>query len=147
MMYRMTSTSFDPIAVERKKVEERVLPARADSAVGPLAELEHHFTEYDPRKYALWRTSMVRQFQPSVVKQLSGDDLLFLAGQSPEGYTGDVAFGVRLDKNKIAQNALRARVELDTRATRGAWVRNVVLSVVSLVIGAVLASVLSWIDL
>jgi hypothetical protein len=48
---------------------------------------------------------MVRQFQPSVMKQLSDDDLLFLAGQSPEGYTGDAVSGVQLDENKVAQNA------------------------------------------
>jgi hypothetical protein len=81
---------------------------------------------------------VVRQFQPAVLKRLPDDDLLFLAGQSPEGYTGVEAFGVQVDRHKLAQNALRARVELDNRATRGNWWRTVVFGLVSLVIGSLL---------
>jgi len=125
-------------------VERNVLPPRADPPQGPLAELERHFTENDLRKYALWRISMVRQFQPAVLKRLSDDDLVYLAGQSPEGYSGQEVFGVQLDRNKIAQNALRARVELDTRATRGAWRRSITLGLSSLIIGAVLSTLTAW---
>jgi hypothetical protein len=134
---------FDAVAVEREIVRRGVLPARVDESRGPLAELERDFTEYDPRKWALWRISMVRQFQPAVLKRMSEDDLLFLAGQSPEGYVGREAYGVQVDRNKIAQNALRAQVELNTRATRGTWRRTVALSLTSLVIGAVLTTLLT----
>lgn len=132
--------SYDPVAVEQAMVEHGVLPARADKPWGPLAALEHDFTEFDRRMWALWRISMVRQFQSSVLRRLTDSDLLYLAGQSPEGYVGTEAYGVQLDRNKIAQNAARARVELDTRATRGAWRRTVLLSLASLIIGAVLAT-------
>jgi hypothetical protein len=145
MISRMMNTeAFDPVSVERVMVERRVLGPRADPSPGALAELERHFTEDDPRKYALWRISMVRQFQPAVLKRLSDDDLVYLAGQSPEGYSGHEVFGVQLDRNKIAQNALRARVEVDTRATRGAWRRSITLGLSSLIIGAVLSTVTAW---
>jgi hypothetical protein len=138
----MGKGSFDAISVEHRLVEAGVLPPRADAPAGALGDLESVFTEYDPRKWALWRISMVRQFQPVVLQQLSNEDLMFLAGQSPEGYTGSTAFGVQLDRNKITQNALRARVELDGRATRGAWWRTVGLALATLIIGAVLGAVL-----
>ena len=121
-------------------VEHGVLPPRGDLATGQLGELERAFTEYDPRKWALWRISMVRQFQPDVLRRLTEDDLMFLSGQSPEGYTGSVAYGVQFDRNKITQNALRARVELDGRATRGAWWRTVGFGLFNLILGAVLAA-------
>jgi hypothetical protein len=72
------------------------------AAAGPL---ERHFTEKDPRKWALWRISMVRQFQPAVLGQMSAEDLLYLAGQSPAGCVGEEAYGTQLDRNKVTQNA------------------------------------------
>jgi hypothetical protein len=138
----MRRSAFDPIAVEVRLVERGVLPTRADPSTGPLGDLEADFTEYDPRKWALWRISMVRQFQPHVLARLSRDDLMFLSGQSPEGYDNEAAYGVHLDRNKIAQNALRARVELETRTTRGAWWRTVSLALATLVLGALFGALL-----
>jgi hypothetical protein len=63
---------------------------------------------------------MVRQFQPEVPRRLSDDDLLYLSGQSPEGYAGEEIFGVQIDRNKVTQTARRARVELDRRTAQGA---------------------------
>ena len=88
---------------------------------------------------------MIRQFQPVVLRQLPSDDLLYLAGQSSEGYVGEEAWGIQLDRNKVAQNALRARVELDTRTSRGAWRRNVILALTSLLVGALLSDLATWI--
>ena len=36
---------------------------------------------------------------------MSAEDLLYLAGQSPEGYTGQEVYGIQADRNKVAQNA------------------------------------------
>jgi hypothetical protein len=83
---------------------------------------------------------MIRQFQPAVLRQLTSEDLLYLAGQSPEGYVGKEAWGIEVDRNKVAQNALRARVELDTRTSRGAWRRSVILALTSLLVGALLTT-------
>jgi hypothetical protein len=111
-----------------------------------VGTLEQNFTEHDPRKWALWRISMVRQFQPTVLGQMSAEDLLYIAGQSPEGYVGQEFYGIQGDRNKVAQNAARARVELETRATRGAWRRSIVLAVTSLLVGALLPSLATWIQ-
>jgi hypothetical protein len=116
--------SSDPVIVERTMVEQVSFPSGWIHRPGRLALWKGPFAEHDPRKWALWRISVVRQFQPAVLKRLPDDDLLFLAGQSPEGYTGVEAFGVQVDRHKLAQNALRARVELDNRATRGNWWRT-----------------------
>ncbi len=142
----MPKETFDPVAVEAQMVQAGLLPARADTLPSRLCPLERHFTEHDPRKWALWRISMIRQFQPAVLGQMSAEDLLYLAGQSPEGYVGEEAYGIQLDRNKVAQNAVRARVELDTRATRGAWRRNVLLAVTSLLLGALLPALATWIQ-
>jgi hypothetical protein len=135
---------YDPVAVEQTIVDRGLLPARRDNPVGELGDLESDFTEKDPRKWALWRVSMVRQFQPAVLRRLTDDDLLYLAGQSVEGYIGEEAWGIQLDKNKVAQNALRAKVELETRATRRAGGRTVIVSFTSLLVGAVLTLVTTW---
>jgi hypothetical protein len=82
---------FDPIAVEQALVECGELPERVDAGPGRLGHLEDLFTERDLRKYALWRISMVRQFQLNVIRELTDDDLFFLAGQSSEGYVGKKA--------------------------------------------------------
>ena len=142
----MPNEMFDPVAVEAQMVKAGLLPARADTLPGRLGPLERHFTEHDPRKWALWRISMVRQFQPAVLGQMSAEDLLYIAGQSPEGYVGEEAYGVQQDRNKVAQNAVRARVELDTRATRGAWRRSALLAVTSLLLGALLPALATWIQ-
>jgi hypothetical protein len=115
----MSNKKFDPITVEAQLVQAKILPTRADTPPTYLGTLEQDFTEHDPRKWALWRISMVRQFQPAVLGQMSPEDLLYLAGQSSEGYIGKEVYGIQADRNKVAQNAVRARVELDTRATRG----------------------------
>jgi hypothetical protein len=141
----MSSEIFDPVGVEREMVTAGMLPPRADTPNPRYATLEHHFTEADPRKYALWRISMVRQFRPEVLRRLSDDDLLYLAGQSPEGYVGKEAYGIRFDRNKVTQNALRARIELDRRATRGAWFRSVSLAAVSLILGVLLTALATWV--
>ena len=137
----MQHEPFDPIAVEAEMVKIGILPPRADPPPSQLPSLERHFTENDLRKYALWRISMIRQFQPAVLQQLTSEDLLYLAGQSPEGYVGKEAWGIVMDRNKVAQNALRARVELDTRTSRGAWRRSVMLAHTSLLLGALLSTV------
>lgn len=142
----MAHEEFDPIAVEAEMVKIGILPPRADPPPSQLPSLERHFTENDLRKYALWRISMIRQFQPEVLRQLTSEDLLYLAGQSPEGYAGKEAFGVEIFRNKVAQNALRARVELDTRTSHGAWRRSVTLALSSLLVGALLTSLGTWIQ-
>jgi hypothetical protein len=142
----MSNKKFDPITVEAQLVQAKILPARADTPPTYLGTLEQDFTEHDPRKWALWRISMVRQFQPTVLGQMSPEDLLYLAGQSAEGYIGKEVYGIQADRNKVAQNAVRARVELDTRATRGAWRRSVMLAVTSLLVGALLPSLATWIQ-
>jgi hypothetical protein len=142
----MPSKKFDPITVETQLVQAKILPTRADTPPTYLGTLEQDFTEHDPRKWALWRISMVRQFQPAVLGQMSPEDLLYLAGQSSEGYIGKEVYGIQADRNKVAQNAVRARVELDTRATRGAWRRSVMLAVTSLLVGALLPSLATWIQ-
>jgi hypothetical protein len=58
---------------------------------------------------------------------------------------GNEAYGIQVDRNKVTQNALRARVELDRRATRGAWFRSVTLAAVSLIVGALLTALVSWV--
>jgi hypothetical protein len=131
---------FDPIAVERALVECGQLPERLDSGPGELGPLEDLFIERDLRKYALWRISMVRQFKLNVIQELTNDDLFYLAGQSPEGYIGREQYGVQTDRNKITQNAIRARIELDVRTTHGAWRRTILLSLATFLLG-VLASV------
>jgi hypothetical protein len=80
----MAYYAFDPIAVETEMVKAGLLPPRADVLPSKLGLLEKHFTEKDPRKWALWRISMIRQFQPAVLRQLTSEDLLYLAGQSSE---------------------------------------------------------------
>ena len=142
----MPNKKFDPITVEAQLVQAKILPMRADTPPTHLGTLEQDFTEHDPRKWALWRISMVRQFQPGVLGKMSAEDLLYLAGQSSEGYIGQEVYGIQVDRNKVAQNAVRARVELDTRATRGAWRRSVVLAVTSLLVGALLPSLATWIQ-
>jgi hypothetical protein len=62
----MPNEKFDPITVEAQLVQARILPVRADIPPPFLGTLEQQFTEHDPRKWALWRISMVRQFQPAV---------------------------------------------------------------------------------
>lgn len=142
----MAREAFDPIAIETEMVKVGLLPPRADVLPSKLGSLERHFTEKDLRKWALWRISMIRQFQPAVLRQLTSEDLLYLAGQSSEGYVGQEAWGIQLDRNKVAQNALRARVELDTRTSRGAWRRNVMLASISLLVGALLSDLATWIQ-
>ena len=71
----MSNERFDPIAVEVQLAQARMLPARADTPPTFLGTLEEEFTEHDPRKWALWRISMVRQFQPAILRQMSSDDL------------------------------------------------------------------------
>lgn len=141
----MTHEVFDPVTVEAEMVRLNFLPPRADELPSKLGPLERNFTEKDPRKWALWRISMIRQFQPTVLRQLTSEDLLYLAGQSSEGYVGEEAWGIQLDRNKVAQNALRARVELDARTSRGAWRRNVMLAFTSLLVGALLPILVTWI--
>jgi hypothetical protein len=63
----MAYDAFDPIAVEAEMVKAGLLPPRADVLPSKLGLLEGHFTEKDPRKWALWRISMIRQFQPAVL--------------------------------------------------------------------------------
>lgn len=140
----MAGETFDPVAVEAEMIRIKMLPVRADTPPNPLEQIERHFTERDLRKYALWRISMVRQFQPTVLRRLTDDDLLYLAGQSAEGYVGKKVYGIKEDRNKITQNALRARIELETRATRGAWRRNVILAFTSLLAGAILTVLATW---
>ena len=142
----MSNEKFDPITVEAQLVEAEILPARADTPPIYLGTLEENFTDHDPRKWALWRISMVRQFQPAVLGQMPTEDLLYIAGQSPEGYVGREYYGIQADRNKVAQNAVRARVELETRATRGAWRRSVMLAVTSLLVGALLPSLATWVQ-
>jgi hypothetical protein len=142
----MAHEKFDPIAVEAEMVKVGLLPPRSDVLPSKLGSLESYFTEKDLRKWALWRISMIRQFQPAVLHQLTSEDLLYLAGQSSEGYVGEEAWGIQLDRNKVAQNALRARVELDTRTSRGAWRRSVMLALTSLLVGALLPALATWIQ-
>lgn len=142
----MSNEKFDPITVEAQLVQAKILPTRADTPPTYVGTLEQNFTEHDPRKWALWRISMVRQFQPTVLGQMSAEDLLYIAGQSHEGYVGQEFYGIQGDRNKVAQNAARARVELETRATRGAWRRSLVLAVTSLLVGALLPSLATWIQ-
>jgi hypothetical protein len=122
----VSGKAFDPIIIEAQLVQAKVLPTRSDTPPAYPGTLEQNFTEHDPRKWALWRISMVRQFQPEILSKMSAANLLYLAGQSPEGYVGEEVYGIQLDRNKVAQNAARARVELETRATRGAWRRSLV---------------------
>ena len=141
---RRRAEPFDPVAVEQALVDHELLPPRVDNPLGVLGELENEFTEHDPRKWALWRISTVRQFQPAVLKRLSDDDLLYLAGQSAEGYVGEELWGIQLGKNKVAQNAKRAEVELRTRATRHALGRTAIVSFTSLLLGALLTLLTTW---
>jgi hypothetical protein len=139
----MRTKPFDPIATEQAMVQADVLKPRVDSADGPLGDLELFFTEHDPRMWALWRISMVRQFDPRLLRQLPDEDLLFLAGQTPEGYSDKEVHGIQIERNKISQNAERARVELHTRTARAAWRRNVALGLGGVILGAVLAVISS----
>ena len=140
----MKSERFDPILIEREMVSRGLLPERVDPPEGQLGQLERLFTDKDPRKYSLWRISMVRQFQPSVLQQLTEDDLYYLAAQSSEGYVGEEQFGIQLDRNKIAQNALRARIELDIRTARGTWRRTGLLSFATFLLGLVSSLLTLW---
>jgi hypothetical protein len=140
----MELAKFDPISVENAIVSDGLLPERVDPPAGELGPLEALFTDKDLRKYALWRISMVRQFQPSVLRQLTNDDLIYLAGQSPEGYVGSEHFGIQLDRNKIAQNSLRARIELDIRTARGTWRRTLLLSLGTFLLGLFSSGVTLW---
>lgn len=140
----MKQEKFDPISIEKEIVRHGLLPDRVDPPEGELGQLERLFTDKDLRKYALWRISMVRQFQPSVLRQLTDDDLLYLAAQSSEGYVGKEQFGIQLDRNKIAQNALRARIELDVRTARGTWRRTGLLSFATFLLGLISSILTLW---
>ena len=142
----MSKGRFDPITVEAQLVQARILKPRGDTPPTFPGTLEEHFTEHDPRKWALWRISMVRQFQPAVLGQMPAEDLLYLAGQSPEGYVDEEFYDIQQVRNKVAQNAARAQVELQTRATRGAWRRSVMLAAISLFVGALLPALATWIQ-
>jgi hypothetical protein len=142
----MPNEKFDPIALEAHLVQAKIIPPRGDTPPTYFGTLEENFTEHDPRKWALWRISMVRQFQPAILGQMPDEDLLYLAGQSPEGYLGQEVYGIQMDRNKVAQNATRAQVELETRATRGAWRRSLVVAVTSLLVGALLPSLATWLQ-
>jgi hypothetical protein len=96
----MAYEAFDPIAVEAEMIKTEYLPTRVDTHPSRMGQLEHYSTEQDRRLYALWRISMVRQFQPAVLKQLSAEDLLYLAGQSPEGDVGQEFYGIQLDRKQ-----------------------------------------------
>jgi hypothetical protein len=132
--------TFDPMYFERAMVAAAVLGARGDAPTGPLGPLEDQFTEFDERKYALWRISTARQFSPTVLRKLTDDDLLFLAGQSSEGHQ-QADSGWAAPGNKVAQNAERSRIELARRATRGAYRRTIGLAV----FGAVLGVLATWV--
>jgi hypothetical protein len=134
----MAGPAFDPIAAESLLVQRGVLPPRGDPAVGPLGDGEASFTEFDPRLHALWRVSMARQLHPDVLVRMPESDLLYLAGQSAEGYPSEGLGGIRLERNKVAQNALRARAELDRRAGRVAFRRTIVAAVCGAAVGAAL---------
>ena len=142
----MKSARFDPIKVEKALVERKQLPERVDSGPGELGPLEDLFTERDLRKYALWRISMVRQFQLNAIRDLTDDDLFFLAGQSSEGYVGREQYGIQTDRNKIAQNAIRARIELDTRTAHGAWRRTILLSLATFLLGVLSSVGTLWLE-
>jgi hypothetical protein len=75
----MSNEKFDPIAVEAQLVQARILPARADTPPAYLGTVEEHFTEHDPRKWALWRISMVRSAILAVTSLLIGALLPSLA--------------------------------------------------------------------
>jgi hypothetical protein len=137
---------FDPIIVERVLVERGQLPERLDAGPGELGDLEALFTERDLRKYALWRISMVRQFQLNVIRELTDDDLFYLAGQNPEGYLGREQYGIQTDRNKLAQNAIRARIELDARTARGAWRRTILLSLATYLLGILSSVGFPWLQ-
>lgn len=133
---------FDPITVERAMVQHGLLPQmHPDQSGGQLGDLEGRFTEFDQRKSALWRITTVRQFQPEVLRGLADEDLLFIAGQSAEGYTQSDLEVVVLHRNKVTQNAERARIELDRRATHGTWKRNAAVAIASALLGASLSLV------
>jgi hypothetical protein len=113
---------FDPIAVEQQMMSTGDLPPRGDPEESKLGDTERWFTEYDDHFYALWRISMKRQLNPTLVEAMPKEDLLFLAGQTPTGYPGEGLGGIALEGNKVEANALRARSELERRAAaRSAW--------------------------
>jgi hypothetical protein len=132
--------TFDPTHVELAMVAAGVLGPRGDEPTGALGPLEDHFTEFDERKYALWRISTARQFSPTVLRKLTDDDLLYLAGQSSEGYQ-QAESGWAAPGNKVAQNSERSRIELARRATLGAYRRTIGLAV----FGAVLGVLATWV--
>jgi len=100
---------------------------------------EEYFTENDERMQALWRISRVRQLRPEVMERMRRSDLLFLAGQDAEGYGEGESRDGEAVRNKIVQNAERARIELNSRAARTTWW----ITIVGVVVGAVLGAALT----
>lgn len=112
-----------------------------DRPQGPATEDDRSFTEKDPRFYALWRLSMWGQFQPNLLAELADSDILFLAGQSSEGYPKEGMGGIALEANKVDGNALRARSELERRSSALGFRRSVRTAVVASVLSSALAAI------
>ena len=81
----MSNEKFDPIPVEAQLVQPKILPTRADTPPIYVGTLEQNFTEHDPRKWALWRISMVRQFQPTVLGHISAEPCCTSQVSPPRG--------------------------------------------------------------
>jgi hypothetical protein len=142
----VTGTSFDPVAVEQQLITSGRLPQAppGDRPAGEPDSDDRSFTEKYPRLYALWRLSMARQFHPDVLADMADRDLLFLAGQSSEGYPKDGMGGIALEGNKIDGNAIRARVELERRGSALAFQRALRTAILAAVLSSMLAAVFTF---
>jgi hypothetical protein len=127
---------FDPEQLEQQLVALGQLKPRIESDHGALGENERFFTEDNHRFFALWRITMVRQIHPEILRRLPNDDLLFIAAETAEGYEPQTQWGIDLVRNKLEQNALRARVEIDRRARRAAFAQSLIVGALSALIGA-----------
>jgi hypothetical protein len=136
---RRYRSEFDPIAIEEQLVATGTLHADDHGPSQHLGDDERFFTEGDERLYALWRISLARQLQPRLLRALERSDLLFLAGQNPDGYAHNPAEGIDTWANKVSQNAERARIELDRRARLAGLRHSLLVGVVGALVGAVLA--------
>jgi hypothetical protein len=134
----MAGSVFDPIQIEDQLVKIHELPPLIASDHGALGETERFFTEDDRRLHALWRISMVRQLHPEVLHQLTDHDLLYLAAQSSDGYEENPKWGIDHVRNKIEQNTLRARVEIERRSRQAAFAQSLLVGSLSALVGAVL---------
>jgi hypothetical protein len=111
-------------------------------------ELDWRFTEDNPHYQQINKKMTRAQFSPEALRQMTDEDLVYVAGHTHEPWDADPHSQEAWDRvHKSKQNAERARVELQRRyaakLARTTFWRTVALSVLSLIVGALLTVILT----